>query len=167
MKSSVGGFDSHAPPPFDFKGLLIYFLRPLWQFLWAARGTNSFKTRRKGHEEKNFWEMKLGALCGYSIKVYTTIILDLYNVVYFKQLLTDLCHSFNQAIQSWMRAFLALNELIEWFNRQESFLACIGSFACSDRMIPKKLSLRAGWKPCSRLIGCFPKAAIPCTHCCL
>jgi len=52
VKNSVGGFDSHAPSPFDFKGLLIYLLCPLRQFLWAARGTNSFKTRREGHEEK-------------------------------------------------------------------------------------------------------------------
>ena len=96
IKSSVGGFDSHALPPFDFKVLLIYLLRPLRRFLWSARGTNSFKTRRKGYKEKNLLRNETwcpSCLYGYSINVYTTIILDLYNVVYFKQLLTDLCHS--------------------------------------------------------------------------
>ena len=98
VKSSVGGFDSHALPPFDFKGLLIYLLRPLRRFLWSARGTNSFKTRRKGYKEKNLLRNETwcpSCLYGYSINVYTTIILDLYNVVYFKQLFTDLCHSIN------------------------------------------------------------------------
>ena len=118
MKSSVGGFDSHALPPFDFKVLLIYLLRPLRRFLWSARGTNSFKTRRKGYKEKNLLRNETwcpSCLYGYSINVYTTIILDLYNVVYFKQLLTDLCHSikpFNLEWEHFLHWMNWLNDLI-------------------------------------------------------